>query len=157
MNISTWSRIFPSLLLGLAAVACSRNPSAPVVPVPSEILAAPTEIVVGRSSLRLTTYFWRDFQPGSSVDTRLLAQLQIRAAAGEAVPPALVVERAWLIMADQAWVTTPRLGAGSVVYMLRGGPEWPVGALVTAVIQVRDSSNGTYLLRASPQAIHRTD
>ena len=162
MNISPWSRIFPSLLLGLAAVACSRNPSAPVVPVPSEILAAPTEIVVGSSALRLTTYFWRDFQPGSSTDTRLLAQLQIRAAAGEALPSALVVEKAWLILADQAWLSTPRQegppsGAGSVAYMLRGGPEWPVGALVTAVIQLRDAGNNSYFLRASPQAIQRTD
>lgn len=161
MNTRPKSMIFPVLFLGLAAVACSRSPSAPVVPVPSELLNAPNEIVVGSSVLRLTTYLWRDFQPSTSPDTRLLAQLQIRAA-DEAVPSTLVVEKAWLILANEAWLSTPRqerppAGAGSVEYMSRGGPEWPVGALVTAVIQLRDASNNSYLLRASPQAILRTD
>jgi len=162
MNTRPKSMILPLLFLGLAAVACSRSPSAPVVPVPSELLAAPNEIVVGSSVLRLTTYLWRDFQPSTSPDTRLLAQLQIRAAAGQAVPSTLVVGKAWLILANEAWLSTPRQegppsGAGSVEYMSRGGPEWPIGALVTAVIHLRDASNNSYLLRAPPQAILRTD
>jgi len=154
--------IVPLIFLTLIATGCGRNPSAPIVQAPPEIIIAPNEIVVGGTTLRLQTYLWRDFQPGSSPDTRLLAQLRIQAGAGNLIPPGLTIEKAWLVLDDEAWVSTPRQeappsSASSLEYMSRGGPEWSVGALVTAVVQVRDASNNSYLLRAATQAIGRVE
>ncbi len=162
MNRKEKSVILPSILLGLVIAACSRSPSALVAPVPPEILAAPNEIVVGSTTLRLTTYLWRDFQPSTSPDTRLLAQLRIQTGAGSVIPPGLEVEKAWLVLDNESWLSTPRQegppsSASSLEYMSRAGPEWPIGALVKAVIQVRDASNNSYLLSAAPQAIARVE
>ena len=156
------SAIVPLIFLTLLVTACARNPSAPIGQVPPEILNAPSEIVVGGTTLRLQPYLWRNFQPSTSADTRLLAQLRIQAGTGNLIPAGLVVEKAWLILDDDAWVSTPRQegppsNESNLEYMSRGGPTWSVGALITAVVQVRDSSNNSYLLRAAPQAIGRVE
>lgn len=146
----------------MLVTGCGRNPAAPIVQVPPEIVSAPNEIVVGGTTLRLETYLWRNFQAGTSLDTRLLAQLRISAGTGGLIPAGLTVEKAWLLLDDEAWVSTPRQeglpsSERSLEYMARGGPSWSVGALVSAVVQVRDASNNSYLLRAAPQAIERVE
>ncbi|MGH7652104.1 MAG: hypothetical protein ACREMS_09700 [Gemmatimonadaceae bacterium] len=155
------SGIISLVVVALVTVACNRNPSAPVIPVPPEIPSAPTEIVVGTTALRLTTSLWRNFQPSSSPDTRLFAQLRVESPAGGLVPSGLKIEKAWLILGDEAWISIPQVGPAStpnsVEYMSRGGPEWPIGGLVTAVIQLRDANNNVSLLRAAPQAVGRVD
>jgi hypothetical protein len=162
MNRREASAIVPFIFFILLITSCARNPSAPIVQAPPEIVNAPSEIVVGGTMLRLQPYLWRNFQPSSSPDTRLLAQLRIQAGTGNLIPPGLVVEKAWLILDDEAWVSTPRQegppsSETDLEYMSRGGPFWSVGALVTAVVQVRDASNNSYLLRAAPQTIARAD
>ena len=156
------SGIISLVVVALMAVACNRNPSAAVIPVPPEILSAPNEIVVGTTELRLTTSLWRNFQPSPSPDTRLFAQLRIESPAGGVVPSGLQIDKAWLVLGDEAWISIPRPEAppstpNSVEYMSRGGPEWPIGGLVTAVIQLRDANNNVSLLRAAPQAVGRVD
>lgn len=162
MNTRATSAFVPLVFLTLLVAGCSRNPSAPIVEVPPEIVNAPHEIVVGGTALQLGTYLWRDFQPSTSPDTRLLAQLRIQAGTGNPIPPGLSVEKAWLILDDKAWVSTPRQegppsSESNLEYMSRGGPAWSVGALVTAVVQVRDASNNVYFLRAAPQPIGRVE
>jgi hypothetical protein len=169
MNRRETSAIVPLMFLALLVTGCGENPSAPIiegppeiVKAPSEIVNAPNDIVVGGTTLRLESYLWRDFQPGTSPDTRLLAQLRIRAEAGSVIPSGVVIEKAWLIMNDEAWVSTPRQegppsSESSVEYMSRSGPLWSVGAQVTAVVQVRDAANNSYLLRAAPKEIKRVE
>jgi hypothetical protein len=162
MNREKTSAIIPLIFLTLLATGCDRNPSAPIVQVPPEIVVAPNEILVGGTALRLEPFLWRDFQPSTSPDTRLLAQLRIQAGTGNLIPPGLTVEKAWLVLGDEAWVSTPQQEAppsseSSVEYMSRGGPSWSVGAQVTAVVQVRDATDKAYLLRAAPQAIERVE
>ena len=162
MDRKEMSAIVRFIFLTLLVTGCGRNPSAPIVQVPPEIVNAPNEIVVGGTTLRLETYLWRDFQPSTSPDTRLLAQLRIQAGAGNLIPSGLAVEKAWLVLNDEAWVSTPRQegppsSESNLEYMSRGGPSWSIGALITAVVQVRDASNNSYLLRAAPQAIGRVD
>ena len=156
------SAIIPLAFLALLIAGCGRNPSAPIVQIPPEIVNAPNEIVVGSTTLRLEPYLWRNFQPSTSPDTRLLAQLRIQAGTGNLIPPGLTVEKAWLVLDDEAWVSTPRQegppsSESSLEYMSRGGPSWSVGALVTAVVQLRDGGNNSYLLRAAPQTIGRVE
>jgi hypothetical protein len=148
------------VFLGLLA-GCSAALTAPIGPVPPEIVDAPNEIVVGDATLRLNVDPWRDFQPSSSPDTRLMTQFQIAVSTGT-VPSGLRAEKAWLVRGNEAWITIPRQeappsSASSVEYMSRGGPAWPVGTLVTGVLQLRDAANNSYLLRSSAQAIGRTE
>jgi hypothetical protein len=148
--------IFLSLLAGCGAVS-----SAPTGQVPPEIVDVPNEIVVGNTTLRLTVYPWRDFQPSSAPDTRLMTQFQITAGSGT-VPSGLRAEKAWLVRENEAWPTTlrqeaPPSSATRVEYMSRGGPTWPVGTLVVGVLQLRDAANKSYLVRSSPHGIERAD
>jgi hypothetical protein len=148
------------VFLGLLA-GCSGAPTAPIGQVPPEIVDAPNEIVVGNATLRLNVYPWRDFQPGTTPDTRLMTQFQIAVGTGN-LPLGLRAEKAWLVRENEAWITIPRQeappsSASRVEYMSRGGPTWPVGTLVTGVLQLRDAANNSYLLRSSAQAIGRTD
>lgn len=156
--------LVPLLVFVLGTAGCGRDSIAPaaVVPVPPEILAAPTQIAIGSTTLRLTTYLWRDFQPGASTDATLLARLQLQADAGSAIPSGLKVDKAWVVLDSQAWVTAPRQegplpNTSTLVVISRGGPAWGVGALVTVVAQVRDGGNNSYLLRAAPQKIVGAD
>ena len=145
------------------SAACSKYPSAPVIPADTDLLAAPDEILVENNALRLTSYPWRDFMPGvGETDTRLRAVLRIQAAQGKVVPSGLIVEQAWVIYDGDAWVWTPtgeraEPNGSALEISAGGGPTWPIGALVTAVVRARDARNNSYLLRAAPQAINRTD
>ena len=148
------------VFLGLLA-GCSDAPTASIGQVQPEIVGAPIEIVVGNATLRLNIYPWRDFQPGTSTDTRLMTQFQIAVGTGS-LPSGLRAEKAWVVRENEAWITipgqeAPPSRASRVEYMSRGGPTWPVGTLVTGVLQLRDAANNSYLLRSSAQAIVRTD
>jgi hypothetical protein len=148
------------VFLGLVA-GCSAAPTAPIGQVPPEIVNAPNEIVVGNATLRLYVFPWRNFQPVTSPDTRLITQFQIVVATGS-LPSGLRAEKAWLVRENEAWITVPRQeappsSANKVEYMSRGGPTWPVGAVVMGVLLLRDAANNSYLLRSSAQAITRTD
>ena len=160
MSVKTNSLIARLVFLGLVA-GCSAS-TAPIVQVPQEVADAPNEIVVGNATLRLNVFPWRDFQPGvGPTDTRLMAQFQIEVTGGS-LPSGLRVERGWLVRENEAWISVPQQegtasSATRVEYMSRGGPTWPVGTLVTGVLQLRDAANNSYLLRSSAQAIVRTD
>src|SRR6476620_11267881 len=91
--------IFLSLLAGCSAVS-----TAPIGQVPPEIVGAPNEIVLGNTTLRLSVYPWRDFQPSSAPDTRLITQFQITIDSGT-VPSGLRAEKAWLVRENEAWPT----------------------------------------------------
>ena len=149
-------------LVFLAVLAgCSAAPTAPIGQVPPEVVSAPKETVVGNATLRLSVFPWRDFQPSSSPDTRLMTQFQIAIVTGS-LPPGVRAEKAWLVRENEAWVSVPHQeappsSASKIEYMSRGGPTWPVGTLVTGVLQLRDSANNSYLLRSSAQAIGRAD
>ena len=115
------------VVLASLAGGCVGNSSAPIVQVPPDILSAPTEIAVGTTTLRLGTYLWRNFQPSTEPDTRLLALFRIQSANGNAVPAELQIERAWIVLNDAAWVSIPRqempaYTPSMVEYMSRGGP-----------------------------------
>jgi hypothetical protein len=140
---------------------CSAAPLAPIGPVSPEIVNAPNEIVVGNATVHLTIFPWRDFQPSTSPDSRMMTLFQISAPTGS-LPAGLRAEKAWVVRENEAWISVPRQetpapSASRTDYMSRSGPTWPVGTVVTGVVQLRDAVNNSYLLRSSAQAIARTD
>lgn len=159
------SAIAPLMFLALGISGCARDPSAsvaPVYPVPPEILAAPSQIAIGSTTLRLATYLWRDFMPGPTATQPLLARLRLQADGGSAIPPGTQIDKAWLVLDNEAWISVPQQeippqDASMLDVMSRGGPEWPVGAMVSVVVQIHDAANNSYLLRAEPQAIVRVE
>jgi hypothetical protein len=152
--------IIARLVLPGVIAGCSGAPSAPIGRVAPEILNAPNEIVVGDATVRLSIIPWRNFQPSSSPDTRLITIFQITVASG-ALPSGLRVEKSWLVRENEAWVSVPRqeqppTGA-SAEYIARAGPVWPVGTVVTGIVQLRDAASNSYLLRSAALAIQRAD
>ena len=149
------------VLVGLIG-ACSTNPSAPIGQTPPEVANAPTEVVVRNVTITLAVGPWRNFMPGTMVDTRLMTLFGITGASGNAVPSGLRVEKAWLIHGNESWISTPRQeqpppSPDRVEYMSRQGPTWPVGDLVTGVLLLRDIDDHAFFLRSPPIAIGRAD
>lgn len=154
--------LFMRSMLSAFLGACSAGPSAPIQPTPPELANAPTEIVIANSTLRLTSFLYRNFQPGPAMDTRIIAPLRIESGPGQVVPAGVRVQTAWIILGDEAWISTPRQerpppSPDTVEYVSRGGPEWPIGALLTAVVEIRDANNVSYLLRGHPQRLVRVE
>lgn len=152
-----------SLLLLISVLgACTANPSAPIGQVPPEVANAPTEIAVRNVTITLDVGLWRNFMPGSNVDTRLMTLFGVTSASGSAVPPDLRADKAWLVRGNESWVSTPRQeqpppSPNRVEYMSRQGPMWPVGDLVTGVLRLRDAQGHTFYIRSSPIAIGRVE
>ena len=159
--MSTSRNPFTQLVLATLLAGCSQVPSAPIAQVPPEVITAPNEIVVGNATLRLDIYPYRNFQPSISPDTRLIVGFQLAAGNGS-IPSGLRAEKGWLVRENEGWISTPRqeqppVKDSQIEYVSRAGPEWPVGALVTGVLQLRDASNHSYLLRSTARAIGRAD
>ena len=159
--VRTAATLIATFVVTVLTAACSSVPSAPVGRVPPEILNSPSQIVIGNATLRLDIYPYRDFQPGISVDTRLIAGFRLMISAGT-FPVGLRAEKAWLVRDDEAWTSVPShlpeiSTPTQIEYVSRKGPEWPVGDLVVGVLLLRDLGNNSYFLRSAPQAVGRTD
>ena len=140
---------------------CSSAPLAPIQSVSPDLLNSPNQLVVDNATLRLDIYPYRDFQPGTEVDTRMIAGFRLVVSGGP-FPAGLRAEKAWLVRGDEAWVSVPNpqpqtSTPNQVEYVSRKGPQWPVGDLVVGVVQLRDARNNSYLLRSASQPIGRTD
>src|SRR6188508_65848 len=91
--------------LGLAtfATACTTNLVAPVNELPLEVQNAPTHVLVDNTPLQVDLYIYRNFQPGTVVDTRIIAAFQLTAAAGHSLPLGLRPEKAWIVHTEEFW------------------------------------------------------
>jgi len=150
--------------LGFAtfATACTTNIVAPVNHLPLEAQNAPTQVVVDDTPLQVDLYIYRNFQPGTVVDTRIIAAFQLTAAAGHPLPLGLRPEKAWIVHTQEFWASAPRqeqpsVNDNRVDFVSRQGPTWPVGDFVTGVLMLRDAGNNSYFLRSPPRAIGRAD
>jgi hypothetical protein len=164
MKLQTRSVPLSLLVCALTIAACHRDPTAPVVPVPPEILVAPTQLSIGAATLRVSPQLWRNFQPSleGEPEPPLIARVLVRADDPNTFPSDLRIERAWLVFGRRAWVVEPSLYGPALMppaleMMARGGPAWPIGAAVTVVVELRDISERSYLLRANPEPIGRVE
>jgi hypothetical protein len=141
-----------------AALSCRTNSVAPS-PGSSIALASDT-IVVSGTTLRLRVFLGRNFMPSDQPDTRLGAVITLVPESG-AVPTGLRVEHATFFLGPDKWDVVPKQGFFPSACCLEvgagGGPLWPVGSRVDAIVQVKDGSGRSYWLRVNGAVIERRD
>jgi len=155
-----------TLILNTVLVGCAifGSDEAPDEMSPTELLSAPETVVVDGHELALRTYLWRDFMPISPPDGRsLTAIFWIFSADSSPLPDGLSADAAWVVNGDRVWATSldDQKPQERLAYQLervaRNGPKWSPGVKVHAVVRLREANGETHLLRASGQAIERTD
>jgi hypothetical protein len=157
--------LFGVACAAVASLGCgSGSPAAPKSSRQDDPAVAPTSVVLAGTTLTLSTYLWRDFQPISPPDGQALSGvLRVSTADGSAVPSSITADKVWIILESQVWTGTPsetgnRGGTASVYELVvRNGPKWGPGVAVDVVIRLQDGSGCTVLLRAANQPIMRTD
>ncbi len=151
-------------LICLSGLGCPA-PTVPSVPLDT-LLAAPESIDLGGRTLVLETYLWRDFMPPMNAGgSDLMAVVFITAADLQPFPEDIDADKLWLINGGEVWETKfggenrPRDEAHphQLEKYVSGGPSWPTGIEVEAVVRITTRSGRVSLLRASGQTIHRTE
>jgi hypothetical protein len=119
--------------------------------------ASALRIVPTEASLDLpvqaSVYAWRDFLPAPDAPKRvhdLNVSVQIR---GGVVPPkVLTCDGMYIVAGDSVFMARTADqragdGPGAVECLLRGGPEWPVGAALQVIIGVSAGTQRTLIRR----------
>ena len=139
-------------------MGCSRSGTGDKVTAPLKTMNAQELRAVGTDvsidlPLQASVYAWRDFMPGPAAATTthaLMVSVQIR---GGVVPPkALACDGLYLVSGDSVFVAPPAEqhagdGPGAVECILRGGPEWPIGAPIQVIIGVSAGAQRTLIRR----------
>jgi hypothetical protein len=101
--------------------------------------------------------------PISPPDGRpLVAVLQIRTDDASQVPSSVTADMAWVVHDGAMWSATPREDrpraetSPNYEVVARDGPKWGPDISVEVVVQLRDGSGRSYLLRAPMQMIGKT-
>ena len=93
---------------------------------------------------------------GETVPNGIIVSITIKTDDSAAVPGGLRAERVTVANGDEVWTSTVveiRSEETSFGAVVRGGPEWAVGASTDVVVDFRDSSGGVYQLRAVGQVV----
>lgn len=138
---------------------------------------APTEIVLDGKSLSLSTYLWRDFNPGPGCGpdgSPLMVGLKIATSDKQAFPSGVRLDRAWVLFGEQIWeasdfrsqVKSPSLNKDGWINCsaspvceatAREGPKWGPGVLVDVVVRIIDKEGQHHLIQATGQDINATN
>lgn len=146
------------LALCALSMACSRSGTGETVTVPLKTMtAAELRLVSTEAALDLplqaSVYAWRDYLPTADDTNRahdLNVSVQVR---GGIVPPkTLKCDGMYLVSGDSVFKTSPVEqragdGPGAVECILRGGPEWPIGATLEVVISVSAGAQRAFIRR----------
>ena len=156
-------RTVTALAAALVLYACGGSSPNTPSPLPSDLAAAPTKVVLAGKTLVLDASLWRDFMPISRPDGKpLAAVLQVRADDGSAVPATVVVDMAWVLNGAEAWSTLPReerpRNETAPIYELvaRDGPKWGPGITVAVVVRLHDQSGRDALRRVANRPIQKS-
>jgi hypothetical protein len=146
------------VVAGAVLAGCGGRTDAPPAAPPLRVMsAAALRAVPMTASLDLpvqaSVYAWRDFMPTIGDSARvhdLMVSVQVR---GGVVPPKVLdCDGIHVVMADSVFAARPAEqragdGPGAVECLLRGGPEWHVGAAIQVVISVGSGAQRTLIRR----------
>jgi hypothetical protein len=137
----------------ISSVVCGGSPAAPDTPRPeptiAELRAAPLAVTIGGTRIQLQAALWRNFQPTIGPGNTGL-NLSVRLSGA---PTAVVVDRVWVVFADQVWGTTVEWSPATGDWIARNGPMWETGAIVDVVARLRATDGTVTLLRVADQRI----
>ncbi|WP_394796837.1 hypothetical protein [Armatimonas sp.] len=146
--------------LALVAGCSSTGTTTPQLNLPTaaQLRAVPLSLGVGGKTLKGETHVWRNLMPmvGETVPNGIIVSITIKTDDSAAVPGGLRAERVTVANGDEVWTSTVveiRSEETSFGAVVRGGPEWAVGASTDVVVDFRDSSGGVYQLRAVGQVV----
>ncbi len=133
----------------------------------NRLLKAPTRLQLGKFTLTLEAYLWRDFQPVSppgGQPLRVSVKVIARPEPEKGLAYWLKARRVYLVYepTHQTWEAdlTPSestaVRRGVLEAFAKGGPRWSPGAQVEVIVRLQDNQGHTYLLRASRQVIQKT-
>lgn len=144
---------------GMALSGCSSGTSgAPPVARPPRVMTAVALRAIPMTTaidlpVQASVYAWRDFLPTVGDSGRvhdLMISVQVR---GGVVPPkALECDAIYVVLADSVFAARPSEqrpgdGPGAIECLMRGGPEWPVGAAIHVIISVGVGSQRSLIRR----------
>jgi hypothetical protein len=138
---------------------------------------APTMVVVDNRSLHLSTYPWRDFNPGPGWGpdgSPMMVALKVTSADKQPLPSGVRMDRAWVLFGEQSWEVSDLRGriAGQdhdkdlwincpvspvCEVTVRGGPKWGPGVYVDVVVRLTDREGREHFLQAPNQYVLRSD
>ena len=126
------------------------------------IFTASEEFDISGITYTLKTYIWRDFQPISPPNGKLLIAVIIIEAAGiDNFPLSTKIERLWLI--DELNIVSTKsteeymVDGNTFEMVFRDGPKWEPGISIDVVVKLISMDFGIYYLKAVNQKLHRTD
>ena len=116
---------------------------------------------IADNNLVLTTYFWRDFMPGTeAAGSRLTGVIQLGDANGRAIPPSIRLKRLYVVKGHEIWTTDfseiTLSDDGQLEGVVRNGPYWGPNINVDVVCEF-EASGRVYRIIARSQPINRTD
>jgi hypothetical protein len=127
------------------------------------LLSAPETVEIAGRQYSLETFLWRDFMPPASAEnSQMLASIKIIANDNQPFPNNLNAGQMWVVAENgEVWQTTlvdegATSASNQIERMARNGPNWETGTSVDVIIQLTDSQNQTYLIRAPQQTIIKT-
>jgi hypothetical protein len=88
--------------------------------------------------------------------TGVIVSFTARASDDKPIPGGLRAEKITVTNGDEVWASAEieiRSDENSFGGIVRNGPEWPIGSALDVVIDFRDSTGGTYQLRAVGQVL----
>jgi hypothetical protein len=121
-------------------------------------------VAVGGRPIRLRVSAWRDFMPrvgGNEDGSDLMVNLQLESLDSAPLPPALVVDSAWVRSAKGLWEAAPSQEVRPTLpngldLILRGGPKWPTDQTVDVLVRLRVLTGAVHYLQTRRQPIGRT-
>jgi hypothetical protein len=142
------------LIAACLLVAACTELSGFLEPAPPTLLTTPLIVTVGGKQVAVGV----DLTAHPSLDLSAI----LRTTDNSIWPSAVSSGRVWVIHRNVAWVTNTMpdarplpLAIGLKAVVAAGGPSWPAGDSADVVMELRDGSGTTQLLRAPRQLITR--
>lgn len=132
------------------------------LPTVAQLRAVPLSLGVPGATLVGSTNVWRNMMPTvilagePAPKTGVIVSFTARASDDKPIPGGLRAEKITVTNGDEVWASAEieiRSDENSFGGIVRNGPEWPIGSALDVVIDFRDSTGGTYQLRAVGQVL----
>ncbi|MBC7364013.1 MAG: hypothetical protein H5U07_05640 [Candidatus Aminicenantes bacterium] len=155
-HLLKFSPVFLTILLIQASLSFSscQSPFSPV----KDLDKIPETAIVEGAKISMKVYLWRDFMPGeNSAGSDLMAAVELTAQNVLSFPNYLTADKIYVVYGNDSWegnlteVSRPMSPSDLNKISLRaeGGPKWPVGSQVDAVVRLIAHGSSYYLIKSS--------